>query len=57
MKAMLRYVPGLVGALAAFTVLKLVGWMAFGYRLGTFLATYVIVAVAIDQAMRRYGRD
>ena len=57
MKSVLRYVPGLVGALVAFTVLKLSGWMDFGLQLGAFLAAYLTTALAIDHAMRNYGRD
>ena len=57
MKAVLRYVPGLSGALVAFTVLKLLGWMSFAYQLGAFIAAYLLTAIALDHAMRRYGRD
>ncbi|MDX1432025.1 MAG: hypothetical protein R3286_06210 [Gammaproteobacteria bacterium] len=57
MKSVLRYVPGLAGALVAFAVLKLSGWMDFGLELGAFLAAYLIITLAIDHAMRHYGRD
>ena len=55
MQAILRFVPGLGGALVGFGVTKLVGWTELGFELGAFLLSYLVVAVAVDRAMKRYG--
>jgi len=54
---MLRYIPGLAGALAAFVALKLVGLVgSLGIQLLVFLATYGVVFFAVDSALTRYGQ-
>lgn len=55
MDAIVKHLPGMAGALAAFVALKLLGWTGLGYQLAAFLATYLIVTLLVDQAMRRYG--
>lgn len=56
MDSVVRHVPGLTGAIAAFVVLKLLGWTGLGYQLAAFVGTYLVVSALVDQAMRRYGR-
>ena len=53
---MIRFIPGFVAAIAAYIVLKLVGW-ATSLSLQTliFLGTYVVVALIVDYMMKRYG--
>lgn len=54
---MLRFVPGLLGAIAAFVVLKLLSWVgSLSLELLVFLGTYAAVAVSVDTALKRYGR-
>ena len=55
MQAILQLVPGVVGASAAFFVTRLFGWTELGFEFGVFLLSYVLVAVAVDRAMKRYG--
>lgn len=54
---MLRYVPGLAAALAAFIVLKLVGLVgSLGVQFLVFIVTYLVVVFAVDAALTRYGQ-
>jgi hypothetical protein len=58
MSMAIRFVPGLAAAIAAFAVLKLIswlGWASFAGEAASFLVTYLVVAIATDRAMRRYG--
>lgn len=53
---MLRFVPGLLGAVAAFVVLRLLSWVgSLTFELLVFLGTYAAVAVSVDAALKRYG--
>lgn len=55
-----RYLPGVVAAMAAFGVLKLTaffGITSLAYEMLAFLAAYLILAVLVDKAMVRYGRS
>ena len=54
---MIRFLPGLAAAVAAFGGLKLAGWLgsALWLELVVFLATWMVVAVVVDRGMRRYG--
>jgi hypothetical protein len=53
---MLRFVPGFVAAVIAFAVMKLISLVAsLGWQALVFLVVYIVVAVAVDYAMRRYG--
>ncbi len=59
MSELVRLIPGLAGAAAAFLTAKVIRMLPFGsLALETlaFLVTYVVVALMVDQAMRRYGR-
>jgi len=53
---MLRYVPGLVGAIAAMLAYRLLGMLDFSIRLLLFIVVYIVVTVAVDKAMTRYGK-
>jgi len=54
---MLRYVPGLVGAVAALVAFWMLGVLDFTIRILIFFAVYLVVTIAIDRAMSRYGKD
>ena len=55
---LIRFMPGLVGALSAYVVLKLIGWAAsLSFEFLAFAGTYVVVTVSIDLALRRYGTE
>ena len=53
---MLRYIPGLLGALAAMVALRLLGMLDFPFRILIFFAVYLIVTIFVDNAMSRYGK-
>lgn len=53
---MLRYIPGLLGALGAMLVFRLLGMLDFSVRLLAFIVAYVAITVVVDKAMARYGR-
>lgn len=55
---MLKYIPGLVGAIAAYLGLKFISWIAglsFGVQIVVFLVIYFVVAFFVDKAMSQYG--
>lgn len=58
MSMAIRFVPGLAAAIAAFAVLKLISWLGWASLTGeaaVFLVSYLVVAIATDRAMQRYG--
>ena len=55
MQSVLRTTSGAVAATAAFGVTKLVGWTEIGFEFSVFLGAYLVVAVAFDRALTRYG--
>ncbi|MEN8185387.1 MAG: hypothetical protein ABFS46_22960 [Myxococcota bacterium] len=57
MQLILRFVPGVVGAVSAFAVSKLLARTEIGFDLGAFLLTYLAVSVAVDRGLKGYGRS
>ena len=55
MQGLLRIVPGLVGAVCAFGVSKFLAWTDWGFDLGAFLVTYLLVSMAVDRGLKGYG--
>jgi hypothetical protein len=58
-KTMSRFLPGIAGAAGAFIALKLIslGDIAdLGLQIVIYVAAYVVVTVAADRAMVRYGQ-
>jgi len=53
---MLRYIPGLIGALAAMIAFRLLGMLDFSVRILIFFAVYLFVTILVDKAMTRYGK-
>jgi len=53
---MLRYIPGLVGAVAAMVSFRLLGVLDFSLRILIFFAVYLVVTIFVDKSMARYGR-
>jgi multidrug efflux pump subunit AcrB len=53
---MLRYLPGLAGALAAMVAFRLLGMLEFSIRILVFFAMYLVVTILVDKAMARYGK-
>jgi len=53
---MIRFIPGFVAAIAAYIVIKLVGWAtSLSLQILIYLVTYVAVAVIVDYMMKHYG--
>ncbi len=58
MSNVLRFVPGVAGALAAFGAAELVDWLSWTSLSGEvsiFLVTYLVVAIVVDRALATYG--
>jgi membrane protein implicated in regulation of membrane protease activity len=58
MSTVLKFAPGLAAAIVALVMLKLIawlGWVSTTGEIAVFLVTYLVVAVATDRAMQRYG--
>lgn len=53
---MLRYIPGVVGAVAAMVAFRLLSMLDFSLRILIFFAVYLVVTILIDKAMVRYGK-
>jgi len=53
---LLRYIPGLIGALAAMIAFRLLGMLDFSVRILIFFAVYLVVTILVDKAMTRYGK-
>jgi len=53
---MLRYIPGLVGAVAAMVAFRLLSMLDFSLRILIFFAVYLAVTIFVDKAMARYGK-
>ena len=53
---MIKFVPGLIAAIAAFIILKLFGWVgSLSTQILLFFGTYGVVVFVVDVAMKRYG--
>ena len=52
---MLRYIAGLVGAVAAMLAFRLLSMLDFSIRVLIFFVVYLVVTIAVDKAMARYG--
>ena len=53
---MLRYIAGLVGAVAAMIAYRLLGMFDFSLRILIFFAVYLAVTIFVDKALARYGK-
>lgn len=53
---MIRFVPGFIAATGAFWVPKVTDWFdSLWLELSVYLGVYVVIAVSVDTAMKRYG--
>ena len=52
----LKYIPGVLGAIAGFITLLFVRWFDnWSFEFAAFIAAYLFVAISLDQALVRYG--
>ena len=56
MNKIMKYLPGLTGALCGYALLKFMTWTGLTFELGTFLPTCFVVTVLLDSAMQSYGK-
>lgn len=55
---MIRFLPGLVGALVAFVAAKLAALLdSAPVEVSVFVIAYAVVTYAVDASMRRYGKS
>ena len=58
MSTVIKFAPGSAAAIVALAVLKLIAWLGWASASGEvdiFLVTYLVVAIATDRAMQKYG--
>ena len=53
---MLKYIPGLVGAVAAMLAYRVLTVLDFSVRVLIFFIVYLVVTVIVDKSMSRYGK-
>ncbi len=53
----MRYIPGLVGAVAAMVAFRLISMLDFSLRILIFFVVYLAVTIFVDKAMARYGKN
>lgn len=55
---MIRFVPGLAGAMLAYIALLMIQWLDNGWiHAVLFFAVYLFVAIGVDKAMSHYRRS
>ncbi len=55
---LIRFLPGLIGAIAAYVAAKLTALLAsLPAEIGAFVIAYAVVTYAVDASMRRYGKS
>lgn len=53
----IKFVPGLIAAIAAFIVLKLTAWIgSLWFQILVFFGVYIFVAISVEIGMRRYSQ-
>lgn len=53
---MLKFIPGLIAAIAGFLVIKLSAWaLSLTAEILIFVVIYIVVTFIIDSAFKRYG--
>lgn len=54
---MVRFIPGLIAAIAAFIAIKLLAWaLSLTMQLVIFFGVYIVVMFMIDAALRNYSK-
>ena len=56
MKKIVKFVPGLTGALCGYVLLKFMSWTGLTFEFVSFMLTYMVVTVLMDSAMQSYGK-
>ena len=54
---MVRFIPGLLAAIAGFLVIKLSAWaFSLTAEILIFVTIYIAITLIIDAALKRYGK-
>ena len=54
----MKYVPGIVGAIAAYGTLMFINWIQTSWiHAVIFFGVYLIVSIGADKAMTQYGKS
>ena len=56
MKKILKFIPGLIGAICAYMLLKFISWTGLAYEFTSFMVAYLVVTFLMERAMRSYGK-
>ena len=57
MKTILKFLPGLIGAICAYMLLKFISWTGWTNEFTSFVVSYLVVTFLMERAMRSYGRN
>jgi len=55
MNKIVKLLPGLTGALCGYVLLKLMSWTGLTFEFVSFLLTYLVVTVLMENAIQGYG--
>ena len=55
MNKIVKFLPGVTGAVCGYVLLKFISWTGPTFELVSFLLAYLIVTVLMDSAMQGYG--
>jgi len=55
---MMKYVPGVIGAVAAYGALMFINWIQTSWvHAAIFFGVYLFVTLGVDKAMTQYGNS
>lgn len=55
MKKIVNLLPGLIGAVCGYVLLKFISWTGLSFEFVSFMITYLVVTALTDSAMQSYG--
>lgn len=56
MNKIVGILPGLTGAICGYGLIKLISWTGLSFEFVSFLVTYLVVTVLMENAMQGYGK-
>jgi len=55
---MVRFIPGIIAAIAAFLAMKLLAWaLSLTAQLVIFFGVYIVVILVVDAALKRFNNS
>ena len=55
MKKLVKFLPGLTGAVCGYVLLKFISWTGLTFEFASFLLSYLVVTVLMENAIQSYG--